>query len=219
MTVIDCVSDLHGCYPELPGGDILIVGGDLTTDDGENQYALFDYWLHEQNYKKKIIIAGNHDNYLFNCAKQSVKPLFHGFFSCEYLCDSGTEFEDLKIWGSPWTLWFPGINPHCTAFTGDEDFLAEKWKLIPEDTDILITHSPPYGLADKTRRAERVGSKSLHMASLALTNLKLWVVGHIHESYGIEPPGHLYNCTLLNASYMDGCYEPSNAPIRILLPP
>jgi len=30
---ITCVSDLHGYYPELPGGDLLIVAGDLIARD------------------------------------------------------------------------------------------------------------------------------------------------------------------------------------------
>ena len=31
--IIDCISDLHGAYPHLEGGDLLIVGGDLTSRD------------------------------------------------------------------------------------------------------------------------------------------------------------------------------------------
>jgi len=27
--IIDCISDLHGYYPELEGGDLLIIAGDL----------------------------------------------------------------------------------------------------------------------------------------------------------------------------------------------
>lgn len=31
--IIDCISDLHGQYPQLEGGDLLIVAGDLTARD------------------------------------------------------------------------------------------------------------------------------------------------------------------------------------------
>ncbi len=31
--IIDCISDLHGFKPNLNGGDLLIIGGDLTARD------------------------------------------------------------------------------------------------------------------------------------------------------------------------------------------
>lgn len=208
--IIDCISDLHGFYPNLEGGDLLIVAGDLTARDFENEVALFDYWINEQDYKKKIVIAGNHDDVLY---ESRLKLQF-----CEYLCDSGTEFEGLKIWGTPWTKTFEGMNPHCKAFTSDtEEELAIKFSLIPEDIDILISHSPPYGFRDKTVDGHRVGSKSLQFQVLNCKNLKLWVVGHIHEDYGIELPGHLYDCTMVNASHVNENYKPVNKPVRVIL--
>src|SRR5690606_22101282 len=86
-------------------------------------------------------------------------------WNIEYLCDSGTEFEGLKIWGSPWTKTFLNMNPHCKAFTCDtEEELAEKWDLIPANIDILITHSPPYSILDEINSTDdmiHVGSESL----------------------------------------------------------
>jgi Icc-related predicted phosphoesterase len=35
--IIDCISDLHGAQPKLEGGDLLIVAGDLTARDTEQQ--------------------------------------------------------------------------------------------------------------------------------------------------------------------------------------
>ena len=31
--IIDCISDLHGFFPKLEGGDLLIIAGDLTARD------------------------------------------------------------------------------------------------------------------------------------------------------------------------------------------
>ena len=42
--------------------------------------------------------------------------------------------------------------------------LAEKWKLIPDDTDILITHGPPYCHGDKVslKRVKQTGDNLEH---------------------------------------------------------
>ncbi len=216
---ITCVSDLHGFYPKLEGGDLLIIAGDLTARDTDVEYYEVFHWISQQKYKKKIIIAGNHDNRICNHVH------FPDHF--EYLCDSGTEFEGLKIWGSPWTRSFVGMNPHCKAFTLDtEEELAKKWALIPDDVDILITHSPPYGILDKLkpRILPRIndmlhaGSKSLaEKIGLSKNPPKLWIWGHIHEAYGRDPVIRGKPCIMVNASIMNEDYDPINDPIRVIL--
>lgn len=247
---ITCISDLHGHYPELEGGDLLIVSGDLTARDTEDDWDDFISWIdiNEFQYKKVIIISGNHDNYLYDCMKVAVKPRFCEYEHIDYLCDSGTEFEyeedieedhkfkgsisykqkrKLKIWGSPWTKTFAGMNPHCKAFTCDtEEELAEKWKLIPEDTDILICHSPMWGFGDGPNAAIRLGSTSLlkRHVNYHLNKLKLFVCGHIHEGYRKydirelqkkigDPIGTVH----VNASHVNEHYQPVNKPIRVIL--
>ena len=217
--IIDCISDLHGEYPALEGGDLLIVAGDLTATDSHGNLKDFYDWLRNQQYRKKVVIGGNHDNYFYAChshVNPSILPF--ALANTHYLCDSGTEFEGLKIWGSPWTRTFPGMNPHCMAFTCDtEEELLEKWKLIPSDVDILVTHSPPFTILDKTRRGEQVGSTSLMGEHITRLRPHLWVFGHIHESYGQES-GFLWNEAIyVNASHVNEDYDPVNKPIRIIL--
>lgn len=225
--IVDCVSDLHGHYPELEGGDLLIVAGDLTASSTSFEYGEFSAWLNEQNYRKQIYIAGNHDTFL-----EKHRPIINEVCpNAKYLCDSGTEFEGLKIWGSPWTKTFEGINPHCKAFTVDtEEGLAEKWKLIPDDVDILITHSAPWGMMDLLPSVHRrVGSTSL-LKRLNVGGLKpkVHVFGHIHEGYGYDhveiclkssPKIRLkkISCKFVNASHVNEHYEPVNKPIRVIL--
>ena len=209
--IIDCISDLHGHYPTLQGGDLLIVGGDLTAKGKQIEYGNFSHWLWEQQYRKKIIIAGNHDNYLNHFISIS------DMLSCdvEYLEDSGTEFEGLKIWGSPWTRSFEGQNPHCMAFTlATEAELAKKWELIPKGVDILITHSPCFGIFDQTIRGEHVGSTSLAAWRNEGKRPKLHVCGHVHEGYGMEKD---FKRCYVNASYVNERYQPVNKPIRVIL--
>lgn len=226
--IIDCISDLHGDYPELEGGDLLIVAGDLTARDDQDGYLHFNLWLAKQKYKRKIVIAGNHDNWLKSGVTVFVNPLrstnivpVYGA-DVTYLCDSGTEFEGLKIWGSPWTKTFKGMNEHCMAFTVDDDSeLASKWLLIPKDVDILITHCPPLGILDSIERQygrEHCGSVSLRSFTLDgnhFPNKKLHVFGHIHEHGGTKVD--LMSGIFVNASIMDENYDSIHKPVRIIL--
>lgn len=215
--IIDCISDLHGSFPELDGGDLLIVAGDCTTNNSVKAWLPFFEWFHVQNYRKKIWIAGNHDKSLVYCiSSQEHRDLFgEPDDEFEYLCDSGYEFEGLKIWGAPWTPWFMGVNPDCDAFMlKTKTQLMEKWQLIPDDTDILVTHGPPFGTLDMSHWYNRYGCKALADRVREL-KLKLHVFGHIHEGYGQQQ--HEGRHLSVNCSHMNSEYEPVNKPIRVVL--
>ncbi len=208
--IIDCVSDMHGYFPKLEGGDLLLVAGDLTARDEPHEFEVFKEWLGKQKYTKKVLIAGNHDNFLVHLQKPK-----EYFKEAIYLCDSGTEFEGLKIWGTPWTKNFNGQNPRCKAFGYDLGTqMLEKFELIPDDIDILITHSPPEGILDKTWRS-RVGCPHLRDKVLKMPKLKLHLFGHIHEGYGTEE-GET-GIKFVNASFVNESYEPIHTPVRVIL--
>jgi Icc-related predicted phosphoesterase len=208
---ITAISDLHGYYPTLGGGDLLIVAGDLTARDDAKGYFDFFAWIAKTPYKKRIVIAGNHDMMI-----QRGEVPMRAIGDFEYLEDSGTEFEGFKIWGTPWTKTFYGMNPKCKAFTWDhENGLAEKWAMIPSDTDILITHSPPHGMFDANGQQEMCGSYSLQSVVQRIRP-KLHVFGHIHEAYEMAK-NKTYGTIFANVSHVNGCYDPVNAPIEIEL--
>jgi Icc-related predicted phosphoesterase len=227
--IIDCIGCLHGAKRKMEGGDLLIVTGDLTARHTPIETVAFLHWLSEQKYRKIIWIAGNHDTQLVE--EKDYKVFFDGkVFDIqwpahfEYLCDSGTEFEGLKIWGSPWSLRFPGINPKCTAFTGSEDEIYNYYEKIPSDTDILITHQPPFGILDgipiRDGSLYHAGSHKLYGWLEYVGRPRLHVFSHIHEGYGQTEyfPAHddkmmiSVNCSIMNAKY-----RPVNNPIRIIL--
>jgi calcineurin-like phosphoesterase family protein len=217
IMIIDCIADLHGNYPILDGGDLLILAGDVLGDDTEyGFYKLMD-WLDEQPYLEKIFIAGNHDNFL-----QDHDPRkWYERRNAIYLCDSSTIVGKFKVYGTPWVKSFDGMNPHCKAFTLDtEEQLAEKWSLIPEDVDILITHSPPLTILDRNIDGLQVGSAGLlaqHITNFKPIIPKLWVWGHIHEAYGQHGPRFWNNTKYVNASLVNFNYKPVNKPVRIVL--
>lgn len=225
---ITCISDLHGFYPTLPGGDLLIVAGDCSRDNKISSWADFFDWFEAQKYRKKILVAGNHDDFAESFCTQD-DPIYDTFPrpSFFYLCDSGTEFEGLKIWGMPWTTRFKGMNPRCTAFTVEQEKeLEAKISLIPGDVDILVTHGPAYGVLDEvcdywSGDIESKGSLCLRkwLESCEKGPL-LHVFGHIHEGYGREkiiPKKDGTYIISVNASHVNELYKPVNNPVTVVL--
>lgn len=60
---IVCISDTHGQHKSLnlPKGDCLIHCGDFCKFGHLNDGLNFMNWLEEQDFKYKIVVAGNHD--------------------------------------------------------------------------------------------------------------------------------------------------------------
>lgn len=217
--LIDCIGCLHGSYPNFTDpADLLIVTGDLTAHDKAYEYLKFFMWISKTPHRKRIVIAGNHDN----LAQEECSLLRVPKGDFEYLEDEGTEFEGLRIWGSPWTSTFDGINRKCKAFTYDsEEFLIDKWeKKMPSDLDILITHGPAHGELDEVLHRQtnlpfKTGSKYLHGLFKYYFRPKLHVFSHIHEGYGQKEIFHTMKS--VNCSHMNENYNPLNKPIRIEL--
>ena len=201
------ISDTHGLHNniDIPDGDILIHGGDITGRGKLNDVREFNDFLGSLPHKHKIVIAGNHDFCIENSKKESINQLTN----CIYLEDSGLELAGIRFWGSPWQPWF-----HDWAFQlkrGNE--LKMKWDLIPESTDVLITHGPPHKILDKTNHNAFAGCEEL---SLAVKRIKpkFHIFGHIHEAYGTYSDS---DTKYINASICTADYRPDNQPVEINL--
>lgn len=175
-------SDTEGQHGGLavPDGDILVFAGDMSMHGSSRAIGAFNGWLGTLPHRDKIVICGNHDM-LFE-RNLGVGRLLMS--NCRYLQDEAAEIGGMKFWGSPWQPWF-----HDWAFNLPRgERLAEKWALIPDDTEILVTHSPPYGIGDDTGSGH-AGCEDLRRRVEQLKNLKLHIFGHIHESPGIFKDG------------------------------
>lgn len=195
------ISDTHGKHRDLNLGpaDILIHAGDLTGDGSLDDLKDFNDWLGTLDILTKIIVAGNHDWCFYHRKEESIRILTNAI----YLEDSGVMVDGIKFWGSPWQPEF-----HNWAFNlrrGPD--LKKHWDLIPNDTDILITHSPPYKVGDMTSIGLHEGCKDL-MNAVRRIQPSLHVFGHIHEAYGI------YN-NFINASVLNLRYKLVNEPVII----
>eukprot|EP01083_Nonionella_stella_P038184 103923_1 len=242
-----CISDTHGqhkgieeLFKELPTADILIHSGDFTKLGHWGDIKSYDGWVKQQLDNKKfkhcILIGGNHDitlhseyyiksgynrfhagnpqkedllKYKDKCTKRAMK---HSL----YLKDSMIDLFGVKFYGSPWVPWF-----HNWAFMlkrGDE--LKDKWKNIPKEVDVLITHGPPIyhgdlSLSDDAFNEELKTNCSGDVAlmkRIVETKPQFHVFGHNHEGYGVTR-NHGMRTHFINASTLNRDYKVANKPI------
>jgi Icc-related predicted phosphoesterase len=213
---IVCISDTHNCNEQIdvPDGDLLIHSGDATINGTEQEVASFIDWFSGLPHMNKIFVAGNHD-WLFELDNRAARILLSDN-GISYLQDSSTEIVGLKIYGSPWQPRF-----FDWAFNLNRGYeLAEKWRLIPDDVEILITHGPPYGILDEVPRewgVENTGCEELRKRVdeiAAFGRLRLHIFGHIHCGYGTT---ELNGVRFVNASTCDENYDPVQPPIVLEL--
>ncbi len=206
---IVAMSDMHGQLPDrVPDCDLLLLAGDLAPVDNhalahqaEWLDQVFRRWLMGLPARKIIGIAGNHDLVFEQEPRWVPRDL-----PWTYLQDNGTLWEGLRIWGTPWQPWF-----FDWAFNGGPDQLQRQWALIPDDTDILVVHGPPYGYGDgipQRQGVRRCGCPHL-LERIRAIEPRLVVFGHIHEGRGEWQlgPTRLANVTLLDERY-DAVYAP-----------
>jgi len=199
---ITLISDTHNKYKQidLPVGDILINAGDSTSMGYDHEIKNFCEWIDNLSYDLKVFIAGNHD-WAFQNSPNKIKVILNEFPNIKYLQDKLLVYDDIKIYGSPWQPEFMGWAFNLPT-NGWE--LEQKWKDIPINTDILITHCPPFGILDKAYvNSLNLGCELLKNA-VNIVKPKIHVFGHIHGGYGyIYRDGtHFFIASVLNEHYL-----------------
>ncbi|MDP9025138.1 MAG: metallophosphatase domain-containing protein [Candidatus Eremiobacteraeota bacterium] len=200
------ISDTHSRVPSggVPDGDVLVHAGDLTERGTLDEIAAAGDWLRSLPHARKVVIAGNHD-FGFEQTPEAARAALGGGF--DYLEDSGVVIDSVVFWGAPWQPWF--FDWAFNLPRGAK--LAEKWALIPDDTWVLVTHGPPYGILDRTAEGEFAGCRDL-AERVRLVRPAVHVFGHIHEGAGTIRDG---DTLFVNASICDLQYAPVN-PARVI---
>jgi Icc-related predicted phosphoesterase len=212
---ITFISDTHTKERNLrlPGGDVLIHGGDIMNS-GWNYIDVMNFlkWFESQPYDDLIFIAGNHDR-RFETDSLDIKNILDGFPTITYLEDDWVIVGDsdpydpntktAKIYGSPWQ---PEFYNWAFNLPRNGWELEQKWKDIPEDTDILITHGPPQGHLDASGPPWNQPNLGCELLRVRVDELKpkIHVFGHIHGSAGHKEYGgtHFINASILNEDYV-----------------
>jgi predicted phosphohydrolase len=203
------MSDTHSLHRKLnvPDGDILIHAGDASRTGTFNEIRAFGRWFRSLPHPLKIFVAGNHDRGFQDFPASARRALGDNSDGLIYLQDMPLASSGIRFWGSPWQPYF---NDWAFNLPRDGDEIAEKWSRIPANTDILITHCPPYGVLDRAN-GEHFGCGRLREQILNLRP-RLHIFGHIHEAAGLLQESET---TFVNASICDGEYLPVN-PIQVL---
>lgn len=177
------VSDSHGKHERLtiPPCDLFIHAGDFTHCEPAQVSDIlhFNAWLGKIPARQKIVIAGNHDRLFEGMYARYAQSIITNAI---YLRDSGTIISDEK--GKDWSVWGSPYTPYYRnwSFNVQGEGIKRHWDMIPENTDILVTHGPPRGILDKAR-GEHLGCPYLWDRVVQLKP-KLHVFGHIHSGYG-----------------------------------
>jgi Icc-related predicted phosphoesterase len=172
---IVAVADTHLFHDELeiPDGDVFIHAGDLCRGGDLDELRVAADWITSLPHRHKVVVAGNHD-WAFDRESVLARALF-----ATYLEDSGVTLDGVRFYGTPWQ---PAYNdwafnlPRGTA-------LAAKWSRIPTALDVLVTHSPPAGIGDRSPVGSRAGCADLR-ARVTEVAPRLHLFGHIHQDGG-----------------------------------
>ena len=200
------VSDTHTQHEELGivTGDVLIHCGDgcdgFRRDPAE--VDRLDAWFSKQRVSVVLAIGGNHDFEMERRSRASLPVFSHAV----YLEDRCYEYQGCRFYGAPWT---PELADW--AFFQDAKTMREKWASVPSDIDVLITHTPPYGILDRNRRGVSLGCRDL-LARLPAIRPRLHVCGHNHASTGAARVGPTLH---VNASMVNSRYAIAHKPFEV----
>ena len=176
------ISDTHrdNNLLKIPECDMVIHSGDATNPkDGVKsliEMREFIEWFSSLDIKYKIFVAGNHD---ICVERRLILPSEMDFI---YLENTTIEIEGIRIFGSPYT---PSFG-NGWAFNKSRSSLSSFWSsIIPDDTDILVTHGPPKGILDLAYKdinnIENCGDKAL-LNRIKEIDPILSLFGHIHNN-------------------------------------
>lgn len=215
---ITFISDTHNKHKQitssLPGGDLIVHAGDLSSLGYKHEIESFCTWFNKlDNYEFKVFISGNHD-FMFEKDPDQAKEIWSSYKWIDYLQDEamGIQIGDnpvVKIYGSPWQ---PEFYNWAFNLPRNGPELEAKWEAIPNDIDILITHGPAHGYLDRVIGGwENLGCEKLTEA-IKVKKPKIHVCGHIHSGYGYIFDGDTH---YINASVLDEQYYYTQKPLTV----
>lgn len=192
---------------------VFIHAGDLMTSGYESEWYNTIKWLGNLPYKNKYIIFGNHDFHPTLYPGPALQEMRRIGVTVVGLpgnpnYTSVTLPNGMKMLGLPYVLNLPRWANNI-----EEDdlvlHLEEMKKRGPYD--IVVSHSPAFGILDKIAPKVHLGIKS-YRKFLTSMQPKIWIAGHFHNNYGKR---EIEGCKFYNVAMCDNDYNQVNRPILI----
>ncbi len=180
----------HRALGKLPEADVVVHSGDFCMVGSEAEALDFLNWFCDLPHPHKIFICGNHDDCLYGANIGGLDQNVH------YLCNSGVEIDGVKFYGVPMFM------DDCVT-----DRQRRNIDRIPADTDVLITHSPAYGILDFDDNIN-YGDEQL-LGKVMEIHPRLHLFGHIHTQHGIVTE---HGITFSNGAIMNSDYTNLQTP-------
>lgn len=217
MTSIVCFADLHGRLPEIPQGlrkpdTIVVLAGDICKNYVENftpgiksggkftPTSWNSFWNFRQidTQREAVCQLNEINSHLFpHLINNGIDPQNVIWVNGNHdFCDASLYFPNSIYRGSR-TLNLGGIR--FGLLTGVYPLVGEWWDEVEEseiskrirdispDIDILVSHSPTYGINDVDTDDRHLGSQSIYEAIFLrephFRNLKHHISGHVHHNY------------------------------------
>jgi hypothetical protein len=205
-----CISDTHNHIPQdVPDGDLLIHAGDITNDGSVVEIQRQIDWLCSLPHREILVISGNHDTFLDPRTRPSLSEeqrrgaldwkrvhyLQHRRLSITIKVEprDGEETDAttpllaveqhqrrIRIYGAPQIPACGPMSVHAFQYERGQDAWSET---VPEDIDILITHTPPKYHLDLSL-PKGIGCEHLLAEVKRVKPKALHVFGHVHWGAG-----------------------------------
>lgn len=216
---IVAMSDSHNAYNKLiiPPCDILIDTGDYSSKGYKHEVENFYKWLNKQEANHIISVQGNHELGWEANEEEFKKIALEKCPAVHLLKNESINIEGINIWGSPYTPYFFNWAYNAGRNQKEADFykkplIKDIWDKIPENTDVLLTHGPPYEILDElvyvdgTPKGQFVGCEEL-LKRIKEVKPDLHLFGHVHCGHGQK---HIDGTSFYNVAVCDEMYRPSN---------
>ncbi len=185
----------HRELVELPDADVIVHSGDFTFAGSEAEAYDFMNWFCDLPYPHKIFIAGNHDFCMYGAETVDGLPA-----NVHYLCNSGISVFGIRFYGMPMFI------QDCIGGQYNKHLLD-----IPDDTDVIVTHQPPYGVLDFSDYGSGPACHGDVFLRRHVFDVKprCHLFGHEHGCYGVEESCGI---TFSNAAVLDDGYNLVHSP-------
>jgi len=198
------LSDTHGKHRELPplaAADVVVHSGDFTFGGSEQETLDFFDWFCDLPHPHKVVVAGNHDLCMFDADGIEGLP-----DNVHYLRNSGVVVSGVGFYGIPMFM---------------EDCMAGRfpklYRQIPDNTDVVITHQPPFGFCDMGDYGQGMSHRGDAQLAQRIMEVapRLHLFGHEHDARAVEQHG---TTLFSNAAVLDRQYRLVGSPVLFTLP-